>query len=247
MSKESDNIDFSALPFDVPHALRPNFTVIFDWFRHAASSRYEHSELEGRIGHFDADKQRFVSDVDPQWFMSKLAHFLAPGTQWDRIEDETTTSYLFENGLRAVQRADDTAVFVRKERRSTVDVRFSGCEYDVRFAHAVEIPQDPPCATSTWVRKRQRKSFYLGAFRFDFSNIMEAATLQAALEQPIKHEIEIEYVPHALSDTSKSCWKDAAYCALTMIMLLQDLVTPNGTDATADAQALQILRTKSKS
>lgn len=237
-------VDFDALPFDVPEPLRANAHVIFDWFANAASSRYEHSELEGRIGRFDATTQRFTSDVEPHWFMEKLAHFLAPGTQWDRIENETTTSYLFKDGVRAVQRADDTAIFVRKERRSTIDAQFAGCDYDIRFAHAVELPQNPPCATSTWVRKRQRRSFYTGPFRIDFSNIMEAATLQEALEKPIKHEIEVEYVPDAAGDDER--WQNTAYCAMTMVFLLHDLLTPNGTDCASDARLFKILRIKDK-
>ena len=231
--------------FKVPNCWQPHVKTIVEWFVKTAQSSNAHTEIEGRLGQYNQQTQKFDSTVSSEWFFEKLTHFMAPGASWDRIEEETTTSYLFPNGVRAVQSANETAVFIRKIRRSTVDAQFEGSGHHIRLSHAVELPQDPPCDTPTWVRKRNRRSFYIGAFRFDFSNILEAPTLQAAIEQPIKYEIEIEYVPQQIAQHSDdSNWQNKTFCALTILCLLHDLSTPNGSDCTENALPLHIERLK---
>lgn len=239
----------------VPTAFAENVSTIVEWFE-ALPLDSQIAEIEGRIGKFDVESSRFDSQVPAKWFAEKLAYFMAPGVRWDRVEDETTTSYLFEGGVRAVQRQDETAVFVQKVRKSTIDLRFADCPFDVRLAYSLEIPKPAPSTTACWVRMRQRKSFYAGAFRFDFSSIIEAKTQQEAQQkQEAKYEIEIEYVGNNLSDEQQSngdkdrrenTKRSSKYLAMSMLFKLHDLVTPNGTDCSESARPIEILQIKQK-
>lgn len=239
----------------IPPEFAASADAIIDWFE-ALPLDSQIVEIEGRVGRFDADANRFDSQVPAKWFAEKLAYFMAPGVQWDRVEDETTTSYLFDGGVRAVQRQDETAVFVQKVRKSTIDLRFDGCPLDVRLAYSLEIPKPAPSTTACWVRMRQRKSFSAGLFRFDFSSIIEAKTQQEAQQkQDAKYEIEIEYMGRGGGggDDDDANKKDAgdrrdsrAYLAMSMLFKLHDLVTPNGTDCSESARPIEILQIKQK-
>lgn len=247
----------------VPEVFKKHIGVILKWMERVRLNAPE-TEIEGRIGVFLPNERRFETGIDSKWFNEKLAYFMAPGTQWDRVEDETTTSYLFEGGVRAIQNEDETAVFSEKLRKSSVDLRFRGAKYDVRLSYALEIPKPPPATTSVWVRMRHRKSFFLGPFRYDFSNIIEARTLQEAQkiaqrqtasqtkttkkkeggekeESVVKHEIEIEYVG---AERNAEQSEEKEYLAVSLLFKLHDLVTPNGTDCSESALPLEILQVK---
>lgn len=226
----------SVVPYYVPPAYVIEIDALAAWFECAAKSS-EHGEIEGKIGVFNRERKKFDSVVDPAWFNDKLTFCMQPGTRWDRVEEETTTSYLFENGTRGVKHADETATFVKKIRKSNLDFEFANCPLNVRLSHSLELPTDPPCAAALWVRLRRRKSFYYKQWRFDFSYIFEGATYQAARKQPLKHEIEVECI-----DPRPPPGLDYRYMATSLMMKLQDLVTPNGTDAASDGRPLTLLR-----
>jgi hypothetical protein len=205
------------------------------------SSSVNQCEIEGRLGLFEDGKNEV--GVSKEWFESKLLHFCAPGVHWDRTEEETTTAYLYGDGLRAIQKADNTTTFIFKNRRSKIDVQLEGAALQIRFAHALEIPMEPPCATFKWVRLRKRKSFYRGPFRFDFSYILEEKSLKHAGEQPMKYEIEIEFLPASLRECiDRGEHVDFQYYALAFLMLMHDLVTENGHNAAESQLKASILR-----
>jgi len=214
--------------------------VLAQWFQHAARSS-EHVEIEGRVGTHGEDK--FDASVDERWFNDKLAYFMAPGARWDRIEEETTTAYLFDNGVRGVKRADETAEFVRKVRKAHFDLALDDCAHSVRLTHSFELPMPAPCASAIWVRLRRRKSFYYKQFRYDFSWILEGPTLQEAKQADMKHELEIEFVGDRLAAARDA--RLSRYLAMSLLFKLHDLVTANGTDVSLDgARETKMLKMK---
>jgi len=237
---DENNVADQSVQCFVPPAFNHLAPVLANWLAHAARSS-EHVEIEGRVGTYG--ERKFDASVDEQWFNDKLAYFMAPGARWDRTEEETTTAYLFDNGVRGVKRADETAEFVRKVRKAHFDLALDGCAYSVRLAHSFELPMAAPCASAIWVRLRRRKSFYYKQFRYDFTWILEGPTLQAAKQADMKHEMEIEFVGDRMLAGDNG--EHAHYLAMSLLFKMHDLVTPNGTDVTLDgARKINVLKMK---
>ncbi len=226
---------------EVPAAYSAHIDAVAEWFERAATLSGEHGEIEAKVGRYDPETKTFDSVVDAEWFVGKLQQCMAPDAAFERSEEETTTSVAFESRVRAIKKADGTATFVRKLRKSHLDFRFEGCALNARLSHNLELPCEAPCEATTWVRLRRRKSFYYKNWRYDFSWIFEGETYQQAKAQPVKYEIEIECI-----DPTPPPGLDYRYMATTFLMKVQDMCTPAGTDAAIDAHKLTLLRRKER-
>lgn len=220
------------MTYEIPNNYKDVVDVVSNWFQTAAS--IPNSEIEARIGKFDQSKQRFSSKVGSEWFNKKLQQCMQTGTKWDKVESETTTTYLFADGTRGVKQANNNIIFQKKTRYSNIDLNFEGAKWQVRLSHSTETTVPPACAEVVWVRMRRRQSFFYKMWRYDFSLIFEGNTFAAAKKSDVKHEIEIEWNGQGMNFT---------YLTLSLLMKAQDMMCED-VHAHENAKQVQVLRTK---
>lgn len=197
-----------------------------------------HSELEVRFG----KKNGFFSSSVSREFVDSCIRKLETCDMTRSSDWEETQDFFFPHrGEKARSRVgyDPHSLDVRMETvvKGTLlshDVE-TGDKFDIRVGVARETPvrrEDvPPCVNPTWVRIKQRRSFFLGGkgdsyvWRYDFSMVWEGASRTEA-EQKQKNcdpsfEFEIELV-----DREYATGKEDAYVAASLLLKAHDFLTP---------------------
>ncbi len=188
----------------MPKAFDGCFDTIAQWM--AGAILVNNSEIEGKIGFLVPERKDdnlkqsiFESRIDPAAFIVLMGRCYDPEAKWDKIEQETTETYLFEGNIRGTKYGNKVATFVHKMPKVHHDLVINLAESTpqkpcIRLSHNLEVETKPPCAQPYWVRLRKRHSFYRGEWRFDLTFVKEGDTQQKAMETPAHHEVEMEYL-----------------------------------------------------
>ena len=169
------------------------FTVnkITDFLKQVKDS----TEAEFRLG---KETSKFDASVPESEFFH-LLEFLGNFQGWEKVTAFTrSVDYFYswngKNIRSTVSTADNTIEVEHIQKKTTDSLVIPLGELDVRLSLKEEIVVNdfPNLVESSFVRIKDRKSFTLEGWRYDFTKVCQAKTMSEAERANVHYEVEIE-------------------------------------------------------
>lgn len=175
-------------------------------------------EIEFRFGWFDRISKRFTSDIDEHFYESILKT-LESFYDWDNYFTKKTKEYYTKDKIRIIVENGKIKKKMIKTNLKKFDIYIDGCPYDIRFAINQEKETQYEGKTWSFIRIKERKSFFYKMWRYDITKVYTPTTFisNPYIDSNYSYEFEIEYIPNNLEF-------DNDYLSESIILKLQDIL-----------------------
>lgn len=157
-------------------------------------------EVEGRLGIFDHDSNRFDTNIGEEYFEA-IQRLLGSCKKWEKTDDIMVTDYFSDRLRLTVDNNTAQQYCIEKKKLATFTFVNESCPLDFRISISKEDPvrveKFPKGRSGMKQREKQRKQYKFNNYSYDLTKIM-TKNKDKTMEEYYEYEVE------SMEDHSKS-------------------------------------------